>query len=170
MTTAPATGVVGVVGVVVTGGVVTGVVGVVVTGGVAGVVGVLPDGLRRRAAAATLLSLTVASLAESGVALATAAAAVLLVPAAASELSPPPHALNTALEAKQINSALLSFIIIYELRKRLETSRNKSARLDVFRRSVISAETNTYMLRTAANMINGDKNRLLIIHSTYSSD
>jgi hypothetical protein len=89
---------------------------------VVGVVGVVVDGLRLRAAAATLLSLTVASLAESGVALATVAA-VLLFPAAVSELSPPPHALNTALDAKQINNALLSFIIIYELRKRLETSR-----------------------------------------------
>jgi hypothetical protein len=119
----------GVAGVVVAGGVVTGVVGVVgvvvagaVVTGVVGVVGVVLDGLRLRAAAATLLSLTVASLAESGVALATVAA-VLLFPAAVSELSPPPHALNTALDAKQINNALLSFIIIYELRKRLETSR-----------------------------------------------
>jgi len=154
MTTAPTTGVVGV---VVAAGVVTGVVGVagvVVAGGVVtGVAGVVLDGLRLRAAAATLLSLTVAALAESGVALATAAA-VLLDPAAVSELSPPPHALNTALDAKQINNALLSFIIIYVLRKRLETSRKKLVRLDVFRRSVISAEANTCMLRTAANVIN----------------
>jgi hypothetical protein len=117
MTTAPTTGVVGV---VVAGGVVTGVVGVVgvvVAGGVVtGVVAVVLDGLRLRAAAATLLSLTVVSLAEAGVALATVAA-VLLDPAAVSELSLPPHALNTALDAKQINNVLLSFIIIYVLRK-----------------------------------------------------
>jgi hypothetical protein len=110
--------VVGVVGVAVAGAVATGVVGVVVAGGVVtGVAGVVLDGLRLRAAAATLLSLTVASLAESGVALATVAA-VLLFPAAVFELLSPPHALNTAPDAKQINNALLSFIIIYELRKR----------------------------------------------------
>ncbi|WP_179197493.1 hypothetical protein [Caballeronia sordidicola] len=120
-----------------------GVVAVVVAGAVVDVAGTEVEGLRLRAAAATLLSLTVAVLAESGVALATAAAAVLLVAAAVSELSPPPQALNTALDAKQINNALLSFIIFYELRKRLETSRKKSMRLDVFRRSMISAETNT---------------------------
>jgi len=152
MTTAPATGVVGV---VVAGGVVAGgVVAVVVAGAVVDVAGTEVEGLRLRAAAATLLSLTVAVLAESGVALATAAAAVLLVAAAVSELSPPPQALNTALDAKQINNALLSFIIFYELRKRLETSRKKSTRLDVFRRSVISAETNTCLLRTAVSAIN----------------
>ena len=145
-------GVVGVVGVVVAGG----VVAVVVAGAVVDVAGTEVEGLRLRAAAATLLSLTVAVLAESGVALATAAAAVLLA-AAVSELSPPPQALNTALDAKQINNALLSFIIFYELRKRLETSRKKSTRLDVFRRSVISAETNTCMLRTAVNAINAIK-------------
>jgi len=113
MTRAPATGVVGVdTGVVDVAGVVD-VTGVVVAGGVVvtGVVDVVLDGLRLRAAAATLLSLTVASLAESGDAL--AAVAVVLVTAAVSALSPPPQALNTALDAKQINNALLSFIIIY---------------------------------------------------------
>ncbi|WP_213777153.1 hypothetical protein [Caballeronia sp. dw_276] len=125
MTTAPTTGVVG----VVAAGVVTGVVGVagvVVAGGVVtGVAGVVLDGLRLRAAAATLLSLTVAALAESGVALATAAA-VLLDPAAVSELSPPPHALNIALDAKQINNALLSFIIIYVFAEKIRNLTKKA--------------------------------------------
>lgn len=126
MTTAPTTGVVGV---VVAAGVVTGVVGVagvVVAGGVVtGVAGVVLDGLRLRAAAATLLSLTVAALAESGVALATSAA-VLLDPAAVSELPPPPHALNTALDAKQINNALLSFIIIYVFAEKIRNLTKKA--------------------------------------------